>query len=118
MIMSRMARSGFSLIELLVVMAIIGILIGLLVSAVQCVREAAGRTQCANNMKQIALAVMQYEAAHRRLPPGGIGYGWCQVSPGIFDADAKILNQNGLSLLLPYLDQDNLDRRLDRTQAF
>ena len=62
-------KRGFTLVELLVVIAIIGILVGLLLPAVQAAREAARRMQCSNSIKQLSLAMLNYESAYKRFPP-------------------------------------------------
>jgi prepilin-type N-terminal cleavage/methylation domain-containing protein len=93
------ADRGFTLIELLVVIAIIAILIALLLPAVQQAREAARRTQCKNNMKQLALAAHNFEGTYGNLPPGYLG-------PDLPTNDGNIAGSpyiGPLAHLLPYV---------------
>lgn len=92
------SKRGFTLVELLVVIAIIGILVGLLLPAVQSAREAARRMQCANNLKQIGLGLLNYESAYKSFPMGGWGGPPGNVDDGI----------GFLASILPFIEQNAL----------
>ena len=92
------SRAGFTLIELLVVMAIIAVLISLLLPATQAAREAARRVQCKNNLRQIGIALHNYESTHKVFPPGTLGF------PMVFSP---------LAHLLPSVEQSNLQNLVD-----
>lgn len=107
--------TGFTLVELLVVIAIIGVLIALLLPAVQAAREAARRTQCTNNMKQLGLALQNYHAAHQKFPFAGADYGWCRYPELAGSWDVR--NWNGLVFLLPYLEEQTIDSQFNNQHA-
>ena len=106
--MNRNLRRGFTLVELLVVIAVIGVLISLLLPAVQRVRESANRLKCANNLKQLGLALHNYHGDFNCFPPGMV----CSV---IDVADAS---STGFTFLLPYVEQDNLQRAYHMESAW
>ena len=110
---------AFTLVELLVVITIIGILIALLLPAVQSAREAARRATCVNNMKQIGLALHNYESAKGVFPPAGIGYCNCRspAADGTVTGDTRCFNSKGLIFLLPYLERQELYDRFNFNEA-
>jgi prepilin-type N-terminal cleavage/methylation domain-containing protein len=119
--MSSAVRRAFTLIELLVVIAIIAVLIGLLLPAVQKVREAAYRSKCQNNLKQIGLALHNFHDATGRLPAAkihsGTGTGLQQNYRGpevnYVGKPFRVYNHTGWVALLPYVEQDSLFRQYD-----
>jgi prepilin-type N-terminal cleavage/methylation domain-containing protein/prepilin-type processing-associated H-X9-DG protein len=103
-------RSGFTLVELLVVIGIIGLLIGLLLPAVQSARETSRRTACANNIKQMGVALLSYESGKRAFPPGSDAMPIASATNGRLHAWS--------SFILPCIEQTNLAARIDYTKVW
>ena len=115
-------RSGFTLVELLISIAIVGLLVGLAVPAMQSIRETSRNTSCRNNLRQISLAILNYEASHRHFPPGTLGFDEAFE----FDMDGNWLNPDSryfwkrtqhtsaLALVLPFLELRQLYESVDR----
>ena len=99
---------GFTLIELLVVITIIGILIALLLPAVQAAREAARRLQCSNNFKQIGLALLNYESAHGSFPPAKI----------YIDSPRWFVGPTWSAFILPFIESTSLYEQYDYSQGY
>lgn len=97
---------GFTLVELLVVIAIIGILIGLLLPAVQAAREAARRIHCSNNLKQMGLALLNYESAYRTFPPASI-------SPNTSASAGPPMRHGWVAMTLAFIEQENVQNVYD-----
>jgi prepilin-type N-terminal cleavage/methylation domain-containing protein len=112
-------ESGFTLVELLVVIGIIAVLVALLMPAVQGARESARRTECLNKMKQLGLGVLGYEASNGMLPPGGTMRGdsgtSCNFNGGSWSKDGGPLWSVHI---LPFMEDKNRYDKYDLTQAF
>lgn len=102
---ARKNRSAFTLVELLVVIAIIGILVGLLLPAVQAAREAARRMSCSNNLRQIGLALANYESAFKKYPSGNM-------------QGATFTGLSVHARILPYMEQDNVYTLVDMRYGY
>jgi prepilin-type N-terminal cleavage/methylation domain-containing protein len=102
-------RRAFTLVELLVVIAIIGVLVALLLPAVQAAREAARRSSCQNNMKQICLATLNYENAKGELPPAF----WEEVVPNSSGGRPQLIVHSTLPFILPYMEQSAIASQWD-----
>jgi len=117
-IVRSVRRGSFTLIELLVVIAIIGVLVSLLMPAVQAAREAARRAQCMNNQKQIAIAINAYESTRGTLPPSGL----VDAAPnpnmmfGTFDPrEGRMISW--AVLILPQMEEQNLYQQFDLSRS-
>ncbi|MGE3314346.1 MAG: DUF1559 domain-containing protein [Planctomycetaceae bacterium] len=103
-------RGGFTLIELLVVIAVIAVLVALLLPAVQQAREAARRSQCGNHLKQIGLALANYESVHRVLPSSSTS----RIDFGVWNTEPERFHLHSwATMILPFIEEVNLSREID-----
>jgi prepilin-type N-terminal cleavage/methylation domain-containing protein/prepilin-type processing-associated H-X9-DG protein len=106
-------RWGFTLIEILVVITIVAVLVGMLIPAVQAARESGRRSQCSNNMKQMGLAIHNFESTYRKLPSGGEGTDYSVTPPAtIFELHSTFTH------LLPFIEQKDLYDQMNLAYSY
>ena len=110
-------QPGFTLIELLVVIAIIGMLMALLLPAVQAAREPARRSSCSNNLKQIGLAIHNFESVYRKLPTGGEGTDYSNLNGHPFPRSC-FSKHSLFTHLLPFIEKKDIYDQLDLTKSY
>src|SRR3954447_15378891 len=122
MSLSRSQKRGFTLVELLVVIAIIGILVALLLPAIQAAREAARRSQCVNKMKQLGLAVLNYESGKKLLPYAvtpnyspttPLKIGACAGTAGPAVSSNGLRHHSVFSFILPFMEEQAVYDQID-----
>lgn len=112
-------RRGFTLVELLVVITIIGILVSMLMPAVQSAREAARRSSCQNNMKQIGLAILNFESSHKLLPTGGEGTDFSRSGGATGTAPTTKFSKCALfTQLLPFIEKTDIYNMMDQSYSY
>ena len=111
----KLQRRGFTLVEILVVIAIIGVLVALLLPAIQAAREAARRMQCGNNIRQVALGLLNYESAHKSFPPSS---NWPASQPNLL-RNGGSANQSAtwVVMILPFVEHQNVYDSFDLTEG-
>lgn len=117
-ITSSRGKFGFTLVELLVVIAIIGILVALLLPAIQAAREAARRTQCVNNLKQMGVAILNYEGTKRSFPFGRWNVTTDTSKHTVPDRTAKSNDQSWQVVALPYAEEQGIASQYDLKKAW
>ena len=116
---NRASRAGFTLVDLLVVIAIIGVLIGLLLPAVQAAREAGRKAQCVNNLKQQGLGMLNFEQTNGKLPSGGEGTNFSTAFvTAIGNPDTQFDVQSFFTLILPFVEEGLVGKQMNLNYAY